>query len=256
MLPKLLIVIMVILSFAVKSVAQDSASAVTDNKEFTDYWYSGKAEITSYELKQGRYGQLHDGYAVLIFVSEDFSKKKQVKLDSPGNSKEDAMKVLKLNNIKKFNTGIYRYSMMNSVFTPVDIEEYPDTLKISSSSQEWCGSTCTQLNLVDDEYNVKSFSYFESEGDREFSPEDEFLEDEVWTRIRLAPRSLPAGKIKIIPGAMASRLTHRALKVETARASLEENPADTASMVYKLNYPDSGRSLEITFEKAFPYEIM
>lgn len=247
---------MVILSLGIKSVAQDSISAIPDKKEFKDYWYSGKAEITSYKLEQGRYGELHHGYAVLVFVTEDFSKHKQVKLDNPENAKEDAVKVLKLNNIKKFDTGIYRYSIMNSVFTPVDIEEYPDTLKISSSSQEWCGNTYTQLNLVDDAYSVKSFSYFESEGDREYSLEDEFLEDEIWTRIRLSPESLPVGEIKIIPGAVASRLTHRILKVETAEASLEENPADTAIMVYKLNYPASDRSLEITFEKTFPYEIV
>lgn len=246
---------MVILSFGINSGAQDSSSATADKKEFKDYWYSGKAEITSYTLKQARYGELYEGYAVLVFVTEDFSKRKQVKLDNPETAKEDAVKILKLNNIKKFNTGIYEYSMMSSVFTPVDIDEYPDTLKISSSSQEWCGNTYTQLNLVDDAYSVKSFSYFESEGDREFSLENEFLEDEIWTRIRLSPKSLPVGEIKMIPGAMASRLTHRVLKLETAEASLEESPDRTALMVYKLNYPATGRSLEITFDKAFPYGI-
>jgi len=233
-----------------------SSTSVVDSQEFKDYWYDGKAEITSYKLEQARYGELHEGYAVLVFVTEDFSKSKQVKLDDPQNANRDAVKVLKLNRIKKFDTGIYRYSMMDSVFTPVYIDKYPNTLKITSSSQEWCGNTFTQLNLDSNAYEVRSFSYFESEGDRKFNLQKEFLEDELWARIRLAPKSLPQGRIKIIPAAMASRLTHKELEVEIAEASLEQNSDDTNLMNYKLVYDDSGRTMEITFSKAFPYEIM
>ena len=42
--------------------------------EFADYWYRGQAEITSYDLEQARYGELRSGTAVLVFVTEDFSK--------------------------------------------------------------------------------------------------------------------------------------------------------------------------------------
>ena len=60
------------------------------SQEFSDYWYAGKAELTSYHLTQSRYGGLHDGDAVLIFVTEDFSKDKQVKLDDPYADQDDA----------------------------------------------------------------------------------------------------------------------------------------------------------------------
>lgn len=228
-----------------------------DSPEFKSYWNSGKAEITSYKLEQARYGELHSGYSVLVFVTEDFSKEKQVKLDRPGQSGDDKVRILKLNRIKKFDTGIYRYSMMDSVFTPVDINEYPSTLKLSSSSQEWCGNTFTQINLRDGEFKVESFSYFESEGDTAFDLENEFLEDELWTRIRIDPDSLPVGEIKIIPAAMASRLTHKELAVETAVASLGRNTDDPVSLMdYKLIYPASGRSMLVTFKKDFPHEIV
>jgi len=82
------------------------------SQQFKDYWYDGTAEINSYELQQSRYGQLHQGHAVLIFVTEDFSRSKQVKLDGPGNAVDDKASVLKLNLTKKFNTGIYPYAMM------------------------------------------------------------------------------------------------------------------------------------------------
>jgi hypothetical protein len=193
---------------------------------------------------------------VLVFVTEDFSKSKQVKLDNPQNANGDDVKVLKLNRIKKFDTGIYRYSLMDSVFTPIYIGEYPNTLKVTSSSQEWCGNTFTQLNLDDNGYEVRSFSYFESQGDTKFNLQQEILEDELWVRIRLAPESLPVGRIKIIPATMASRLTHKELKVEIAEASLVENSKDSNLMDYKLVYDDSGRAMEITFSKKFPYEIL
>lgn len=104
---------------------------------------------------------------MLIFVTEDFSNSKQVKLDNPEANMDDAVKVLKLNLVMKFNTGIYRYSIMESVFTPVYSGKHPDTLKLTSSSQEWCGNVFTQLNLDENSYNVRLFSYFESEGDKE-----------------------------------------------------------------------------------------
>ncbi len=240
----------------VESQELSGSSAVVDSEEFKAYWYDGKAEITSYKLEQARYGELHEGYAVLVFVTEDFSKSKQVKLDNPQNANGDDVKVLKLNRIKKFDTGIYRYSMMDSVFTPIYFGDHPNTLKVTSSSQEWCGNTFTQLNLDDNGYEVRSFSYFESEGDTKFNLQQEILEDGLWARIRLDPESLPVGRIKIIPATMASRLTHKELKVEIAEASLVENSKDSNLMDYKLVYDDSGRAMNITFSKKFPYEIL
>ena len=226
------------------------------SKEFKNYWYDGKAEITSYKLEQARYGEIHEGYAVLLFVTEDFSKSKQVKLDNPQDAGRDDVSVLKLNKIKQFDTGIYRYSMMDSIFTPVNFKKYPNTLKITSSSQEWCGNTFTQVNLDNDGFEVQSFSYFESEGDQNFNLDKAILEDELWARIRLAPESLPQGYINIIPSTMSSRLTHKELKVETALARIDENPGEANLLNYKLSYEDSGRTVVITFTKNFPYEII
>jgi len=42
------------------------------SEDFKQYWYAGDAEITSYRLKQARYGELWDGNAVLIYVTEPF----------------------------------------------------------------------------------------------------------------------------------------------------------------------------------------
>ena len=138
---------------APKQEASPSYTLVSQvQSDFSSYWYQGKAELTSYELEQARYGEIHPGHAVLIFVTEDFSKRKQVKLDIPSRAGNDAVSVLKCNFTKKFMTGIYPYSMMASVFSPVEVEEYPHALKVSTSTQEWCGHTYLQLNATSKGY--------------------------------------------------------------------------------------------------------
>ena len=132
---------------------------VYGTREFRDYWHAGKAELNAYDLNQSRYGEDRAGKAVLIFVTEDLYKKKQVKLDDP--SGRNKINVLKLNFTKKFITGIYPYSMMLSVFTPVNREREPSSIKATMSSQEWCGQVFTQVNLRGNRYIIKSHSYFE-----------------------------------------------------------------------------------------------
>ena len=233
----------------------DKTPDITLNPEFGNYWYQGEAELTSYKLEQARYGQVHDGEAVLVFVTEPFSKTKQVKLDDPSKNPEDAVTVLKCNFMKKFYTGIYPYSMMMSAFTPVNLNEHPHTLKVTTSVQEWCGHVFTQINMDEKAYRYEHRSYFESEGDESYKLEQVMLEDEIWNRIRIAPESLPAGNIEIIPSTFFSRLRHIELKKTTARATLGDDPENPALSVYTLQYHTPDRTLKIHFQKAFPHEI-
>ncbi len=57
--------------YSSESQEHNNSSAIVDSQDFNDYWYDGKAEITSYKLEQARYGELHEGYVVLVFVTED-----------------------------------------------------------------------------------------------------------------------------------------------------------------------------------------
>jgi len=227
--------------------------------EFGTYWFQGKAELSSYTLEQARYGEIHRGEAVLIFVTEDFSRRQQVKLDDPSKAPtDDRLPVLKLNFEKKFLTGIYPYSLLTSTFTPLD---QSPTVKVSTSVQEWCGHIFTQLNLRKTKYNVSLKSYFESEGDRETSLPITPLEDELWNRIRLNPAGLPTGAISLIPGTTYTRLQHQRLQAEAATAALVAVPptprfgSSAPLRAYTLKY-QSGRSLVIYFEQTFPYHIL
>jgi hypothetical protein len=239
------------------------AESVADNgwpsEEHRAYWMQGKGEITSYKLTQARYGEVHQGEAVLIFVSEPFSRSKQVKLDDWEHAGSDAVEVLKLNFTKKFLTGIYPYSLMLSTFSPIGQQQR--TLKVSMSGQEWCGHVFGQMNWRDDHYAFTQFSYFESEGDRESKLPAEILEDELWARIRLAPEKLPTGNFKIIPGMFISRLLHVSLKAEEVKGNyidqMPEKYDPAAIRGYRLDYQTGyDRSLTVYFERSFPHAIV
>jgi hypothetical protein len=221
-----------------------------EKNEFKDYWYAGRAEVSSYILEQSRYGENRPGKAILIFVAEDFSRKKQVKLDEPGKAKEDKKSVLKMNFTKNFVTGIYPYSMMLSAFTPISRNQFPNSLKVTMSSQEWCGHVFSQMNLAKERYSVESYSYFEQEGDSKFLLDKTLLEDELWNVIRLDPENLPEGKFKVIPGLFYTRLKHATLKPFEVTGSASDEGDE---INYTIIYPD--RKLSIRYEKKFPHRI-
>ena len=234
----------------------NSQENVELSQEFKDYWYQGKAELTRYKLEQARYGEIHEGDAVLIFVTEDFLTDKQVKYES--GDKKNTASVLKLNFTREFLTGIYPYSMISSVFTPVDHNK--PTLKVATSTQEWCGHTFSQLNHRKNKYEGHLFSYFQKEGDQTFSVDEVMLEDEIWTKVRLNPSVLPTGDIRLIPGTQFLRLKHRDFDAEPAVASLETFNDSTLSskplIKYRIDYKDFQRVLQLTYESEFPYAIV
>ncbi len=255
---KYLTIISALLILVACSSTQSQNKAYKKPEGFNNYWYSGEAELTSFELQQARYGEIHSGEAVLVFVTEPFSQSKQVKLDDWKDKSADNISVMKLNFSKKFLTGIYPYSMMSSTFTPVSADRYPDILKVTTSSQEWCGHTFTQLNLEKNNYRFRGFSYFESEGDIDVKVPKTILEDEIWTRIRLSPDDLPTGKVNIIPGTFYLRLRHQEAESQAAEAKLEEVSnsqfGESPHSRYSIEYEN--RSLAIYFNRVFPYEIL
>lgn len=244
-LKKLLLVL-----FALACIAAISPNSGYDAQQFRKYWYQGKAELTRYSLEQARYGEIHKGESVLIFVTEPFLTDKQVKLEH-GKS-PNSTSVLKLNFTRKFYTGIYPYSVMTSTFSPVDYQKYR-TLKITSSSQEWCGNTFMQLNFNNGNYKAEVRSYFQDEGDQDVILKTDWLEDELWTRIRIAPGTLPVGSIQIVPALQFVRLWHSGVQPQQATATLTDSGKFFS---YTLDYPQLKRKVMIQFEKEFPYAIV
>ena len=212
------------------------------NDEFKEYWYSGEAEISSYALKMSRYGELRDGTAALVYVTEDFLPREEVKANDVN---ETNVSVLKLNTTKKFVTGIYPYSIMTSIFYPLGHQSH--AIKVASSSQEWCGQIYTQLNNRGD-FAITQHAYLEGEADRSFHLRENLLEDELWTQLRINPDSLPTGKKLVVPSLEYLNLNHREFKAYEA----ELTKTDT---MYTVEYPKLHRRLRIHFKPDFPFMV-
>jgi len=216
------------------------------SQEFKDYWYAGDAEITSYALEQARYGEIREGKAVLIYVTEPFLPDAQVKADQSNPSN---IPVLKLNKTKKYLTGIYPYSIMNSTFYPVYDNQH--AIKTSLSVQEWCGHVYSQLNNRE-KFEFTSHSYFESEADQTLSLDKAVLENEIWNKVRINPDNLPQGEMSIIPSLEYFRVQHQPVRAYSAVATL--NQRDGIS-TYILEYKDTQRKLTLNFSSNFPHQI-
>lgn len=224
-----------------------------NEQEFSQYWYNGQAEISSYTVSQSRYSANHEGQSIFVFVTEDFSRRKHVKLERPETASSEAVKVMKLNATEEFITGLYKYNVMNSVFTPIDLDSDPHSLKVTSGIQEWCGQSFIQAEWKSNRYDIRQMSYFENDGDADLSLAMGWLEDELWTKIRIDPNALPLGEVKMIPGFTYLRLSHVEKKVYKATTTLTPNGN---RFVYRIEYPALHRSLDIAFEAAFPHRIL
>lgn len=236
-----------------KEASEDSNSVQVENKSSKTYdlsYFSGKAEVSTYQLEKARYNGVHPGEAVLVFVTEPFLVKEQVKSDNPDES--NAVSVLKMNRIDRFSTGIYDYSMFTSVFTPTNkfSPEFP--LKITMSSQDWCGQSYMQMN------NNKGFvymlrSYFETEGDTTQQMNYSLTEDNLFNLARIDTAFLPVGEFDIIPSMSHLRLSHSPLKKYKGNGSLAnlEN-----QVVYSYDIPELKRGVRIFMNPAKHFQIV
>jgi len=148
--------------------APSSAGSVSSNvsSEFWAHWGDGKAELSSYDLVQPRYGELHPGQAVLIFVTEDFSWSERVKADPGAHPEGDIRKVMKLNQHRDFQTGIYPYHTMTSSFLRLASGDSMDAfspIKITFSAQEWCGMVYDELVMSPTDVHVTGHTYFDGD---------------------------------------------------------------------------------------------
>ena len=226
---------------------EQASSPVDPGVAFNRYWYRSKAEVSRYELVQARYGELRKGDAIMVFVTEDFLLKEHVKYEGIGDGARTS--VLKLNWIERFNTGIYDYSLMTSVFSPVD---GTPALKHTLSVQDWCGQAWAQTDRRENGYAVEQRSYFQQEGDATVKVGDVWLEDAVWNQLRIDPKKAPVGRLRMLPSQRYLRLIHKPIQAVDVNVSMTAN-GDTSH--YSIEFPTLKREVVIRFGTTSPYTI-
>jgi hypothetical protein len=195
-------------------------AAAAPDPSFGSWWHDGKAELDGYRYAVTRYGQRRRGQCVAVYVTEPFSRVKRVKVDDPARNPKDTFDVLKLNLVRDFQTGIYDYDTMTSLF--VRSSDF-EPVKVSFSSTEWCGNVYEELRLDPGLVSQKLSSYFEDESAaRELRrPGGGMLEEELFVRLRgLNGEYLAPGENRIVPlllSAFRRRLAHQPLRWTEAR---------------------------------------
>ena len=143
-------------------VAGAAGTAPAPNPFTSARWDDGRAEFSIYRGTTLRYGQLRDTELRLIVVKEDLLRDQLVKSDAgpvPGRTVE----AIKLNWVSDFQTGVYTYHQMASVFferTSLAV------LKEHMSHTESCGITTVRVGPEAGRWMHDAHSYWEGEGDR------------------------------------------------------------------------------------------
>lgn len=231
---------------------------------FYRYWSDGQAELSGYDLIQPRYGQPRHGRAVLIFVTEPYSRARRVKVDRYDPKDPDQVVVLKLNHQRKFQTGIYDYSVMTSVFADPTAGFRP--LEVNFSSQEWCGHVYEEMHLSGDQAKAQVISYFEGESQAaELALGGAIAEDNLLILARsLASESLERkeGPARMLGSALLRRLRHLPLEVYDTKLIWSQSPKEVkvpagAFTVHELDYGrQDGTRCAMQIEVPYPHRVI
>jgi len=251
-------------AFVLLSGATLLARAAAD-PEFGAYWHDGKAELDGYRLTMDRYDHPRHGRCVAIYVTEPFSRSQHVKLDDYQKVPSDALDVLKLNLVRDFQTGIYDYHTIVSLFA--NSADFAP-IKIAFSSSEWCGQVYEEMNALGPKLTQRVSSYFEGESavrDLE-NPVGGVHEDDLFILLRgLRGPYLAPGEKRTRPflaSPFFRRLAHRptswssAVIERLARAETIAVPAGSFLTDVFIVRPADGREGRFYIERTYPHRVV
>ena len=236
---------------------------------FWTYWGDGKAEVNTYETVQNRYGSERDAKEILIYVTEPFNLEKQVKSDSYNPDDKNHAQIFKLNRIKDFQTGIYDYNLMTSVFTAIDpfyiknsLFSRGELVKVTFSAHDWCSHVFHQLNRKSNGMQSIVHSYFESEGDKNnLLPTQDItlFIDNLFIDVRELIREIPTGEITVYQSLENARLFHAPLNLQKAnvvKSTDSYNYTGKDHSVSIINVTSNNTNWKFIVEKDYPKKIL
>ncbi len=170
-------------------------------------WDDGQAEVALYAARRPQYGKLRDFETVLIVVKEDFNPAVYAKAEPPYQGRS-LLGVLKLNLVQSYWTENYPYHFLTSVFVRRD--DPTALVKLTQSSQEWCGNTFKEVKGWTRPAEFVFHSYWDDEGDGtralELRPGD-LLEDQLPLSLR-GLRFSPGLEVRtrLLPSVISNKL--------------------------------------------------
>jgi len=226
---------------------------------FWSRWSDNRAELSAYRLTTPRYGELRQGWSVLIYVLEEHDPSTWIKDDTGRLPSEERVIVMKLNHTMSFQTGIYPYSVMTSVFSPVGgigRERFAPT-RLVLTSQEWCGQTYHSVLPSIESFQEEVRSYFSVEGERNETVATEpfaLYENALLIQLRELDGPFAEGgrwEGQLVPELWSARVSHQPLRplaatIDRTRATGEDGVEVTR---FVLRYDDLTRTYDVEVEE-------
>ncbi len=261
------------------SVAWPDAPVGGASPAFWAAWGDGNAEVATYAASVMRYDSLRDASVVLVTVTEPADRRTWIKDD--GAEGDDRVDVVKLNHMETFQTGVYPYSVMTSVFMPV--ADYGAAVggrfapaKITLTAQEWCGHVWHGVwpgRTADGAggFRASMRSYFAEEGETDrvaVAPDGTLYEDALFVQLR----ELDGGRFNggadwrgsLVPALWRQRVAHDTLAPVAATITRADTTAaapggaSVAATRFRIAYTGTrgpfARTLVV--EAAAPHRIL
>ena len=230
---------------------------VSAGEAFTRAWSDGRAELSGYRARVNRYGEMREAELVLIYVTEPMDRRTWVKDDAV--DAQHRVGVLKLNASLRFQTGVYPYSVLTSVFAPVD--RYRDEtfapVKITLSVQEWCGHVFHGVWPGDGRAAEQVMSYFAQEGERRrdvATPAGTLYEDALLIQLRELDGPFAGGGDwhgALVPSLWSLRRAHRPTAAVEATITRSRAQRDGAAVHrFVMRYGEFTRTVDVESEGA------
>jgi len=222
------------------------------------YWFEGKAEINFYKATILKYGIPREADEVVhILVTEKHKPDLLVKAD---NWREEGLiDMLKFNYVRRFQTGIYSYREMMSVFFE---QNNLRLAKMTFSSQEWCGQSFKELVNFRGKSSFYFNTYWDGQGRGSFNvsfPQDIFLYDALSVQLRMF--EFVKGEAREIQ-LLASQISSRVQKPEISNATVNLIKSETinvpaGSFACKLIEVSHSEGIDLFwFEPDFPQRMI
>ncbi len=234
----------------------------TAGSAFWEHWGDGRAELSTYRIRTTRYDASREGELVLIYVTEPHDRRTWIKDDRA--EAPERTEVLKLNAHLEFLTGIYPYSVMTSVFSPVDDwgGHRFRPVRINLGVQEWCGSYRHQVWPGVGALRSLRLSYFASDGEHlreEEVPEGTLYEDALLIQLRELDGEFADGgdwEGWLIPSLWNVRRGEAAAEPVRATVRREDSVSGAEGPLtrFTLEYGDYSRTYDV--EAEYPHRIV
>ncbi|MCB1169235.1 MAG: hypothetical protein KDK25_02820 [Leptospiraceae bacterium] len=201
--------------------------------------FRGKAEVARYTGEVVRYGHRRSAELMLITVLEPFRQDQLVKSES-----ETGYYMIKQNQVLSYQTGVYPYRQMNSIFWEADTGRFR---KAVMTSQEWCGQTYKELRKQSNTLQYFYSSYWEEESrgytTRQVPASGALLYDELPFHVRAD--TIKEQEIEIFPMLMSSQVRRPDWDIGLPPREPEYRPATLAIQVGTLQWKGQLRNVRI-----------